>query len=178
MPLLNVVNITTSEVVLSDPHKSFPTISVAAGATKNGIKILGKELESAGPVLKRFVDAGKITFTTAQDPDVPDDAENLMGAAAVADLAVTTAKLAALAVTKAKALVFFSTEQTATGASQNVAHGLGAVPAGVLIVPTKGHDGAGAAGTEFPDSTEGVHTTTNVLVTVEAGAKFKVMAWG
>lgn len=178
MPLLNVVNVTTSEVVISDPKKSFPTISVLAGATKNGIKILGKELESAGPVLKRLVDAGKITYTTAQDPDVPDNAENLMGEAAVADLAVTTAKLAALAVTKAKALVFFSAEVTATGASQNVAHGLGVVPAGVLIVPTKGHDGAGAAGTEFPDSTEGVHTTTNVLVTVEAGAKFKVMAWG
>jgi hypothetical protein len=178
MPLLNVVNITTSEVVISDSDKSFPTISVGAGLTKNGIKILGKELESAGPVLKRLVDAGKITFTTAQDPDVPDNAENLMGEAAVADGAVTTAKLAALAVTKAKALVFFSAEVTATGASQNVAHGLGVVPAGVLIVPTKGHDGAGAAGTEFPDSTEGVHTTTNVLVTVEAGAKFKVMAWG
>ena len=188
MPLLNVVNITTSEVVISDVLKSFSSISVRAGATKSGIKILGKELESAGPVLKRLVDAGKITFTTAQDPDVPDNAENLMGEAAVADGAVTTvkildanvttAKLGALAVTKAKALVFFSAEVTATGASQNVAHGLGVVPAGVLIVPTKGHDGAGAAGTEFPDSTEGVHTTTNVLVTVESGAKFKVMAWG
>jgi hypothetical protein len=178
MPLLNVVNVTTSEVVISDPKKSFPTISVLAGATKNGIKILGKELESAGPVLKRLVDAGKITFTTAQDPDVPDNAENLMGEAAVADGAVITAKLGPLAVTKAKALVFASAELTATGASQNVAHGLGVVPALVLVVPTKGHDGAGAAGTEFPDSTEGVHTTTNVLVTVEAGAKFKVMAWG
>ena len=188
MPLLNVVNVSTSEVVISDPKKSFPTISVPALTTKNGIKILGKELESAGPVLKRLVDAGKITYTTAQDPDVPDNTENLMGEAAVADGAVTTAKLAALAVdasklaagavTMAKAKVFFSAEVTATGSAQNVAHGLAVVPAGVLVVPTKGHNGAGAAGAEFPDSAEGTHTSTNVVVTVEAGAKFKVMAWG
>lgn len=177
MPLLTVVNVTTSEVVISDADKSFPTISVLAGATKTGIKILGKELESAGPVLKRLVDASKITYTVAQDPDVPDNAENLMGEAAIADGAVTTIKLAAAAVTKAKAAVFVSTEQTATGASQNVAHGLGVVPAAVLVVPTAGHDGAGAAGVQFPDIVEGVHTTTNVVVTVEAGAKFKVLAW-
>jgi hypothetical protein len=187
MPLLNVVNVSTSEVVISDPKKAFPTISVLAGATKNGIKILGKELESAGPVLKRLVDAGKITFSTAQDPDVPDNTENLMGEAAVADDAVTTvkildanvttAKLAAAAVTKAKAAVFFSAELAATGAAQNVAHGLGVVPAAVLIVPTQGHNAAGAAGEKFTNVVAGTHTTTNVVVTAEAGGKFKVMAW-
>lgn len=187
MPLLNVVNVSTSEVVISDVLKSFPSISVLAGETKNGIKILGKELESAGPVLKRLVDAGKITYTTAQDPDVPDDAENLMGAAAVADGAVTTvkildanvttAKLAAAAVTKAKAAVFFSAELTASGVAQSVAHGLGVVPAAVLIVSTQGHNGSGAAGETFTDVVEGTHTTTNVVVTADAGGKFKVMAW-
>jgi len=177
MPLLNVTNISTSEVVISDVKKSFPTISVGAGLTKNGIKILGKELESVGPVLKRLVDASKITYTTAQDPDVPDNTENLMGEAAVADDAVTTVKILNGAVTKAKTATFFSAELTATGAAQNVAHGLGVIPAAVLVVPTKGHNGAGAAGAEFPDITEGVHTSTNVIVTVEAGAQFKVMAW-
>lgn len=91
--------------------------------------------------------------------------------------AVTTAKLADDAVTAAKAPVFVSTEQTATGSAQNVAHGLGSAPSLVLVVPTAGHDGAGGAGVEFPTITEGVHTGTNVVVTVEAGAKFKVLAW-
>ena len=177
MPLLNVVNVTTSEVVISDTDKSFPTISVAAGATKNGIKILGKELESAGPVLKRLVDAGKITYTTAQDPDVPDNAENLMGEAAISDLAVTEAKLAAGAVTVAKSSVFASAEQTGTGASQNVAHGLAGTPALVLVVPTAGHDGANGPGDLFPTILEGAHDATNVVVTVDDAAKFKVFAW-
>ncbi len=97
--------------------------------------------------------------------------------AAINNLAVTNGKLAAAAVTKAKAAVFASTEQTATGAAQNVAHGLGAVPALVLVIPTEGHDGAGAAGTQMPDIAEGAHDATNVVVTVSNGAKFKVFAW-
>ena len=71
---------------------------------------------------------------------------------------------------------FRSTEQTATGSAQTVAHGLGVVPAVVLVIPTEGHDGAGAAGTQMPDIAEGTHTATNVVVTVAAGAKFVVFA--
>lgn len=187
MPLLEVVNTADSEVVISDPKKSFPTITVGAGLTKSDIKILGKELESAGPVLARLVDASLITFTVSEDPDVPNSAENLMGEAAIANDAVTTvkilnanvttAKLADDAVTAAKAAVFVSAEQTATGAAQNVAHGLAGTPALVLVVPTAGHDGAGAAGTQMPTIVEGVHTATNVVVTVSDGAMFKVLAW-
>ena len=177
MPLLEVVNISSSEVVISDVKKAFTAIVVPALSTLSDIKILGKDLESAGPVLQRLVDDGKITFSVAEDPDVPNDAENLMGAAAVADGAVTTVKLAAAAVTKVKAAVFASTEQTATGAAQNVAHGLGAIPALVLVIPTAGHDGAGAAGTQMPTIVEGAHDGTNVIVTADQGAKFKVMAW-
>lgn len=178
MPLISVTNLSASEVVISDSDKSFPTINVPALSTKSSIPILGVELERAGPTLARLVTGGLITFTTAQDPAIDDAAENLMGPAAVADLAVTTAKLAALAVTKAKALVFASAELTGTGAAQNVAHGLGVVPALVLVVPTAGHNGAGAAGTQFTDVAEGVHTSTNVVVTVDNGGKFKVLAWG
>jgi len=61
---------------------------------------------------------------------------------------------------------FFASQQTGTGASQSIAHGLGAVPAGVMCVPTDG-------GTV----TYGTHTATNVVVTVTAGNKFDVLAW-
>lgn len=90
--------------------------------------------------------------------------------------AVTLAKVADDAVDADKVDLFISTEQTATGSAQNVAHGLGAVPSVVLVVPTEGDDGAGSAGTQMPDIAEGTHTTTNVVVTVAAGAKFKVLA--
>jgi hypothetical protein len=87
---------------------------------------------------------------------------------------VATADIADAGVTKAKAAVFFSSEQTATGSAQNVAHGLGAVPAGVLVVPTE-HPGTPDTGAF--DIAEGTHTTTNVVVTVTANVKFKVFAW-
>ncbi len=92
----------------------------------------------------------------------------------IKDLNVTTGKLAASGVTFAKAAVFISTEQTGTGNPQNVAHGLAAVPAGVLVVPTE-HPGAPDTGAF--DIAEGAHDGTNVVVTVTANVKFKVMAW-
>jgi hypothetical protein len=68
---------------------------------------------------------------------------------------------------------FISTEQTGTGSAQNVAHGLGRVPSAVLIVPT---DLTPATVGSYV-VTEGTHTTTNVVVTVTSGKKFKVQAW-
>lgn len=65
---------------------------------------------------------------------------------------------------------FCSTEQTGTGSAQNVAHGLGVVPSAVLVAPTE-YSGTGAF-----DIAEGTHTTTNVVVTVTSGLKFKVLA--
>lgn len=177
MPLLTVSNLSASEIILSDIKKAFPSFSVAASATVSGVKMLGSQLEAAGPLLKKLVDAGDITYTVAEDPDVPNDLELGQAAGALADGSVTTAKLAAGAVTLAKAKASVSAQQTATGAAQNVAHGLAVVPAAVLVVPVAGHDGAGGAGVEMPVITEGAHTSTNVVVTVTAGAKFKVLAW-
>lgn len=94
-------------------------------------------------------------------------------AARIGALAVTTPKIAAQGVTFAKAAMFVSTEQTGTGAPQNVAHGLGAVPAAVLIVPTE-HPGTPDTGAF--DIAEGAHDGTNVIVTVTANVKFKVWA--
>ncbi len=90
------------------------------------------------------------------------------------DASVVTADLAAGAVTFAKAKVFISAEQTATGAAQNVAHGLGVAPTGVLIVPTE-HPGTPDTGAF--DIAEGSHTSTNVVLTATINLKFKVFAW-
>ena len=177
MPLLTVVNLAESELIFSDIKKSFPSFSVPALSTVSGIKMLGSQLEAAGPLLKRLLDASAITYSVAEDPDVPNDLELGQAAGALADGAVSTAKLAAGAVTLAKAKAFVSAELTGTGASQNVAHGLAVAPAAVLLVPTAGHDGAGAAGDKMPVLTAGSHTTTNVVATVSLGAKFKVLAW-
>ena len=65
-----------------------------------------------------------------------------------------------------------SAEQTGTGSAQNVAHGLGVAPSKVLIVPTELAAGLAAG----YDAAGGTHTTTNVVVTVTSGAKFKVWA--
>jgi len=68
--------------------------------------------------------------------------------------------------------VFVSTEQTGTGSSQDVAHGLGVTPSAVIITLTE----FGAA--ENPNVAEGTHDATNVKVTVASGTtKFKVFAW-
>lgn len=71
------------------------------------------------------------------------------------------------------AATFVSTEQTATGSAQNVAHGLGLVPSAVLIVPT---DLTPATVGQY-SAVEGTHDATNVVVTVTTGKKFKVFAW-
>lgn len=73
-------------------------------------------------------------------------------------------------ITKAKAAVFFSTEQTGNGNPQNVAHGLGAIPAGVLVIPSDCPDSAWALA-------QGAHDATNVVVTATNLLKYYVMAW-
>lgn len=67
---------------------------------------------------------------------------------------------------------FVSSEKTGTGSSQNVAHGLGVTPSFVLIAPTDlTPETVGSYAV-----TEGTHTSTNVVVTVTASKKFKVLA--
>lgn len=67
--------------------------------------------------------------------------------------------------------IFVSTEQVATGLSQNIAHGLGVAPSAVLVIPT---DTSPAAAGVFT-VTEGLHDATNAIVTVTSGKKFKVL---
>jgi len=68
--------------------------------------------------------------------------------------------------------LFISAEQTGTGSSQNVAHGLGVTPWKVFVAPT---DLTPATVGSYA-ITEGAHDSTNVVVTVTSGKKFKVMA--
>lgn len=91
-------------------------------------------------------------------------------------LSVGDAELQAGSIQSAKLQETRSGVLTGTGSPQNFAHGLGVAPSDVVVVPTGGHDGAGGAGTQFPTVTLGTHTTTNVVVTVSAGAKFYVLA--
>jgi len=65
-----------------------------------------------------------------------------------------------------KGKTFFASQQVGTGANQNLAHGLGAVPAGVMAVPT---DGGTIA--------YGAHTATNVVVDCTSGKHYDVLAW-
>jgi hypothetical protein len=69
---------------------------------------------------------------------------------------------------------FVSAETTATGSAQNVAHGLGVTPTAVVVVPTE-HPGTPDTGAF--DVAEGTHTSTNVVLTVTANVKFKVVAF-
>ena len=66
--------------------------------------------------------------------------------------------------------IFVSTEQTGTGAAQNVPHGLGVVPFKVFFCLTE------FVGTADVDVAPGTHTSTNVVVTVTNAVKFQVVA--
>lgn len=70
-------------------------------------------------------------------------------------------------------LGFVSTEQTGTGAGQNVAHGLGRIPVFVAVIAT---DTSPATVGVFT-VTYGAHDATNAVVTVTSGKKFKVLCW-
>ena len=76
--------------------------------------------------------------------------------------------------TAAGAAMFVSAETTATGSAQNVAHGLGVVPTHVMVALTE-HPGTPDTGAF--DVAEGTHTTTNIVLTVTADVKFKVLAF-
>lgn len=65
--------------------------------------------------------------------------------------------------------LFKSTEQTGTGSSQNIAHGLGTTPSMVWWAPSSL---SGNAATFVP----GAHDATNCKMTVTAGEKFYIFA--
>lgn len=97
--------------------------------------------------------------------------DSIITSAEIVDGTISTEDIANAAVTAVKSKIFTSTIQTANASAQNVAHGLGAVPTKVLVIPTK--DTGGGTLT----ITEGTHTSTNVVVTVApSGIEYKVWA--
>ena len=101
------------------------------------------------------------------------DVSGAAGSISFAAGEIATADLADGTVVFAKAKAFVSAEQIGNGTAQSIAHGLGVIPAAVLIVPT---DTAPATIGDYT-AVEGTHTSTNVVVTVTSGKKYKVMAW-
>ena len=67
--------------------------------------------------------------------------------------------------------LFVSSEQTGTGASQLIAHGLGRIPSYVFVAVTD------SSASPSYIVVEGGHDVTNVDITLPAGVKYKVMAY-
>ena len=65
---------------------------------------------------------------------------------------------------------FLSAEITGNGSAQSTAHGLATVPALVFAIPSDITGGAFAV-------TYGTHTTTNAIVTVTNGEKYRIVAF-
>lgn len=74
----------------------------------------------------------------------------------------------------APSAVFKSTEQTGTGASQNVAHGMGIIPSMIWAVATDTTN-AGVIATGYT-IVAGSHTSTNAVFTVTTNCKYTVYA--
>ncbi len=72
--------------------------------------------------------------------------------------------------------LFLSGAITGTGSTVSTAHGLGTVPTICVAIPTRGHDGAGAAGIRMPEIVTGTHTSTNAIFTSETGSQYRVLA--
>lgn len=123
---------------------------------------------TTGKIALLAVDTGQLAAGAVETAKI-EDLNVTTGKLAL--LAVGSAQLAASAVTAAKAKASVSAETTGTGSSQNVAHGLATTPSLVLIAVTEDPAGAGF------DVAEGGHGSTNVVVTVTNGVKFKVFAW-
>lgn len=173
-------NLWVTTAAIADGASGFVTKRAISAANLNT-----NSVTTAGDLVYLSTTAGAFTHT----PPTGANARNIpVGFATVKDATVGqiqwmldddarmigTDEIQAKAVKYAQANVFISTEQTGTGSSQNVAHGLGAAPAKVLVCVTE-HPGTPDTGAF--DVAEGAHDGTNVVVTVTTNVKFKVMAW-
>ena len=86
------------------------------------------------------------------------------------DSIVTTDKILDGTIKSADINMSVSAEITANGSAQSTAHGLGVTPSIVLALSTTN----GAAGAFVV--TYGTHTSTNSVITITTGAKYKILA--
>lgn len=177
------------------------TVAVASGVVSGDVVISGRMIgvaltsrDTSGNAVVDFGgvynlsvkgvdDAGNVAVAAGDelfyvDGDTPKISKKRTGwFAGIALAAVTSGSTTTIAVKLIERTslppVFKSSEQTGTGSSQNIAHGLGVTPSLVLVYPT---DTSPATAGVYV-LTEGTHTSTNVVVTVTTGKKFKVVAF-
>lgn len=147
MPALTVTNSSsTTATCVSDPGLAGVSIFLNPSQTRT-VQLTPNQFENLAPVLATMFNASKVTYSVATNSTIP---ANL-------DLGGP--------VKKATSAMFVSAVTATTGSAQSVAHGLGAVPTVVLIVPV---DGATV--------TEGTHTITNVVFTGTVSKNVKILA--
>lgn len=170
LPGLGLANLTLSAALaLAGTHEH--VLRVDPGASNRDLTLDTAEQNKGRWYIVRHVGAansvvvkdGASTIATLSTGDVGLFVCNGVDWYAVGTL---TAKAQAVA----PASVFLSTEQTGNGAPQNVAHGLGAVPALVFVVPSDITGGAFAV-------VYGSHTSTNAIITATTGEKYRVVAF-
>lgn len=151
------------------------TIKLAAGAVtsaKLGAGAVDATALGAGAVTTAKFAAGAVDSAALGALSVVAGKIATGGVSASAQFAagvVDAPALAASAVQATKIAFFKSSEQTGTGSSQNIAHGLSTTPGLVMVLPSK----VNAAGDTF---VEGAHDATNAKVTAASGAKYFVIA--
>lgn len=170
LPGLGLANLTLSAALaLAGTHEH--VLRVDPGASNRDLTLDTPEQNKGRWYIVRHVGAansvvvkdGVTTIATLSTGDVGLFVCNGVDWYAVGTL---TAKAQAVA----PASVFLSTEQTGNGAPQNVAHGLGVVPALVFVVPSDITGGAFAV-------VYGSHTSTNAIITATTGEKYRVIAF-
>jgi len=85
------------------------------------------------------------------------------------DGTISNSKIESSTIEAGKISYFKSASTTGTGGAQNIAHGLGRVPALVIVIPQTNS----ATNVSI---IEGTHTSTNVVVTVPNTTTFRVVA--
>jgi len=143
---------------------------IATASTWSALQIFGSGITAKAPViLQDSSDATKqasfvmsaISTGTTRSIGIPDVSGTL---------ALTSSNITGTAGGLAAGATFLSTEITGSGSPQNTAHGFGQVPRLVFAIPS---DLTGGAFTVV----YGAHDSTNAVVTVTSGEKYKVVAF-
>lgn len=145
MPKITIHNATGGDFSAQD-HNTGYAIHVAAGQTKT-VSLDDNVLRSMEAQLNAEQTAGKITWSSAPDSAEPADRAALGSS-------------------------YASGVRAATGALENIAHGLGATPSRVIVALV-----TGPATYAAPTITEGAHDATNLKVTVTAGWSYRIYAF-